>query len=188
MVDSVQLIGVKETFKELKAVEPTVYKQLIKDIRKVAKPAASKIRSAIPAVAPLSGMNHNGKSAWSGVKVSTRVTPSGRAGFGSTEARLVQIQTQSTGTNYGVEMADMAGRGSGTGRRPSNMSKPFERNGKTMQYTKNGQGQAMIRNLPAKASRYIYPAAESVVPQIQIEVLKIIDDAALLINRKLDRI
>jgi len=188
MVDSVQLIGVKDTLKELKLVQPEVYKQLIKDIRRIAKPATTKIQSAIPSVAPLSGMNHNGKSAWSRVKVTTRVTPGARAGFGSTEARLVQIQTKSVSDHYGVEMADMAGRGSGSGRRPSNLSKSFERNGKTMRYTKNGQGAAMLRNLPGRASRYIYPSAELVSPQIQIEVLKSIDDAALLINRKLDRI
>lgn len=187
MVDSVQLVGVKETLAELKRVQPEVYKQLVKDIKRIAQPAVTRISNAIPSVAPLSGMNHNGKSAWSDVKVDVRVTPSSRAGMGGTEARLVQIETKSTGDHYGVEMADMAGRGSGTGRRPSNLSKPFERNGKTIRYTKNGQGQAMIRNLRGSASRYVYPSVELVTPQIQSEVLQSLDKAALSINRKLDR-
>lgn len=188
MVESVQLVGVKDTLAELKRVQPAVYKQLVKDIRRIAQPAVTRISNAIPAVAPLSGMNHNGKSAWSDVKVGVRVTPGSRAAVGGTEARLVQIETKSTGDKYGVEMIDMAGRGSGTGRRPSNLSKSFERNGQTIRYRKNGQGQAMIRNLRGSASRYVYPSVELVTPQITAEVLQSLDVAAASINRKLDRL
>ena len=188
MVDSVQLYGVKETLNELKRVQPEVYKQLVRDIKQIVSGAVTKVRSEIPAVAPLSGMNHNGISAYAAVKVTTRVTPGGRAGLGSTEARLVQIEAKSVGKNYGFEMADMAGRGSGSGRRASNMTRPYTRNGKSVSYPKNGQGQRMINQLGKKASRYVYGPVESDLPAIQMEVLKSLDVAASLINRKLDRL
>ena len=188
MVESVQLFGVKETLNQLKQVQPEVYKQLVKDIKKAVSGAVTKVRSEIPAVAPLSGMNHKGISAWTSVKVTTRVTPNARGGSGGQPARLVQIEARSAGKNYGFEMSDMAGRGSGSGRRPSNMTRPYVRNGKSISYPKDGQGQRMINQLGKKASRYVYGPVENDLPAIQMEVLKILDTAALSINRKLDRL
>jgi len=188
MVDSVQLFGVKQMLNELKQVQPKVYNQLVKDIKKAVSGAESKVRSEIPAIRPLSGMEHKGLSGWSSVKVTTRVTPNARGGSSGQPARLVQIEAKSVGKHYGFEMSDMAGRGSGSGRRASNMTRPYIRNGKSISYPKDGQGQRMINQLGKKASRYVYGPVENDLPAIQREVLKSLDTAALAINRKLDRL
>lgn len=196
--NSVQIFGAKETLAELKAVQPELFKQMVEDIKQITQPAVTAIESRVPPIAPLSGrmrngkkgggMTHSGRSAWGAPKVTTTVTPSAKAYFG-TEARLVQIATTTEGKLYGIELADMAGRGSGKGRNPKPRTRVYAYKGGTRTHALNGQGQAMIRALPgSKGSRYIYPAVERKFPQIQIQVLKVLDTAAAKINRKLDRI
>lgn len=185
--EPIKFLGVKETLKMMQQIEPEMYKQLRKDIRTIAKPAVSAIKSSVPAVAPLSGMMHNGRTAWTGVQVSVNITPAQRSrAFGSTTANLVAISSTGKTAQYGFDIADMAGRGSGYGRRPRSVTRPYVRNGRTMQHRLNGQGQAMIRNLPGAPSRYVYPSIEGQLPAIIVLVAKSLEEAALKINRKLE--
>jgi len=196
--NSVELFGIKETLDQLRAVRPEAFKAMVDDIKQITSPAVTAIESAIPKIAPLSGrmrngktgggMTHSGRSAWGVPQVKTKVTPAARAYFG-TEAKLVQIQTTTSGKAYGIELADMAGRGSGRGRSPKSETRVYAYKGTTRKHRLNGQGQAMIRALPgSKGSRFIYPAVEDKFPQMQAQVLKSLEKAAAKINRKLDRI
>jgi len=196
MAQSVQLIGVNETLAQLREVEPGVYNQMIADVKRIMQPTVTAIQNNIPNVSPLysttrgkSGMDHNGRSALVPVKVTPRVFRAGRASFG-TEAKFVQITAESTGNKFGFEMIDMAGRGSGRGRRPANVTKPYPYKGGSRTHRLNGQGAAMIRKLDTKgkASRYTYPAAEASFIGVQAQVLKTVDDAVAKINRRLGRI
>ena len=196
--NSVELLGIRETLDQLKAVQPEAFKAMIADIKQITQPAVTAIENNVPKIAPLSGrmkngktgggMTHSGRSAWGAPQVKTTVTPAARAYFG-TQAKLVQIQTSTAGKLYGIELADMAGRGSGRGRRPKNETRVYAYKGGSRKHRLNGQGQAMIRNLPGtKGSRFIYPAVEDKFPQMQAQVLKTLEKAAAKINRKLDRI
>jgi len=80
----------------------------------------------------------------------------------------------------------MAGRKNQTGR--SGISREYARNDKKMRHRLNGQGTALIQNLPRKASRYAYPAVEEKMPQITASILGLLDVTAAKINRRLDRI
>lgn len=166
--EPVKFVGVKETIKLIRSVEPELYKQLRKDIRQITQPGIAAIKQKTPTIAPLSGMVHNGRTGWSGVNVTTAITPGQRSrALGSTTANLVAIKSTGRNKQAGFNIADMAGRGS---------------NGRTR------SGQAMIRNLGARASRYVYPALESKLPQIVKEVADSFDKMAESINRKLGRI
>lgn len=196
MAQSVQLIGVKETLEQLRAVQPTVYNQMVADVKRIMQPTVTAIENNIPKVSPLysvkrgkSGMDHNGRSALVPVKVTPRVFPGGRASFG-TEAKFVQITAESTADKFGFEMIDMAGRGSGQGRRPASVTRPYAYRGGTRTHRLNGQGAAMIRKLDTKGkgSRYTYPAVEASFLKVQAQVLRTVDVAVGKINRKLGRI
>lgn len=184
--EPIKFYGVKETLQVLQQVEPEMYKQLRKDIRSITAPAVSAIKSTVPSVAPLSGMMNNGRTGWSGVNVTTNITPAQRSrAFGSTTANLVAISSTGRNGQFGFNLADMAGRGSGHGRRPRAVTRVYTRNGVEMQHRLNGQGQAMIRNLAKQPSRYVYPAIEGQLPSIITAVANSLQGAAESINRKL---
>lgn len=185
MADQIVLKGVKEALTQLKSVKPDVYKQLTKDIDGIVAPAKSAIVSSIPFLAPLSGMMGNGRTAWTGVRVKT--VKDFRATNRGSSARLVQLKAEGF-PGAGFEIADMAGRGSGRGRRPKSETRVYPYKGGTRSHKLNGQGQKMIRELAKQPSRYVYPAVEKMMPTIQIKVLASIEKAAAEVNRKLDRI
>jgi hypothetical protein len=132
------IVGVNQMIKELRQVEPELYRQLRKDLINDVKPLYRAIRSNIPPVAPLSGLNNNGRLAWGKpVRVSAKINLKQKRGFTS----LLTVRTE----NAAVEMIDMAGSKS---------------TGNTL------QGRAMIANLSGKASRYVWPAANRFLPEI----------------------
>jgi hypothetical protein len=51
----------------------------------------------------------------------------------------------------------------------------------------NGQGQALIRNLPNKPSRFVYPAIERQLPAIRSGVASSIEQMAKTVNAKILR-
>jgi hypothetical protein len=130
-------------------------------------------------------MMGNGRTAWTGVRVNT--VKDFRATSRGSSARLVQLKAEGF-PGAGFEIADMAGRGTGRGRRPKSETRVYPYKGGSRSHKLNGQGQKMIENLGGKASRYVFPAVESMMPEIEVKVLKSIEVAAAEINRKLDRI
>jgi hypothetical protein len=184
MSSSVQVIGLDETLRLLRDTEKEVYSDLIKNIKTLVEPARSNIVTSVPFLPPLSGMLHRGRTGWTGIEAKTEVTPFGLKG-GAGGRRVVSIGVYGK-PGAGFEIADMAGRKSQVGR--VGLSREYTRNGRTMRHRLNGQGTALIRNLPNKASRYAYPAVEEKFPVIQAGILAMLDVTAAKINRRLDRI
>lgn len=149
---SMQVTGIAEVVKTLKTIDNDLVKQARKDLRTGAKPVADAVRNNIPNEAPLSGMVHNGRTAWkpSGVKVTVKTNFSKKAERKGTS--LVSIVAGAQGKNSqgaaAFQIADMAGR---------------KRRGNT------ASGRAMIRKLNAssRASRYVYPAALRQLPYVE---------------------
>lgn len=184
--DVVKFVGVKEMVAVLRQVEPELLKQLRKDIRSIAAPAVSSIRSNVPSIAPLSGMSNGGRLAWSGAKVSVSITPNQRSvAWGSTTSNLAAILTKGV-SGQGLVIADMAGRGGGKQRKNNTRVYPYK--GGQRSHRVNGQGQAMIRNLAGKPSRYVYPAIERQLPAVRVAVADSIESMAKTINAKIERI
>jgi hypothetical protein len=203
VADQIRIEGVKETLQLLDAVQPGAIKELRKDIRRIAEPAVSAIRSRLPATAPLSGMNHYGRTRYAGAKVNTQVLLSGSRYSDTTP--LIRIQVISPGDAAGLEIADMAGRrtmsagpqlpyqykGRGrravSGRQNPTRSKSVVRRGQSraFSYRINGQGKAMIANLRSIPSRYVYPALEGKITGIRDDMLKTLENYTNRINQKL---
>jgi hypothetical protein len=197
----IEVIGVKQTLQILNDVKSPLINELRKDIRRIAEPAVSSIRSRIPRTAPLSGMNHYGRTRFGGVEVKAVLDLKRRANNYS----LTNITVTSQRDAAGFEIADMAGRKTmkqgpqlpyeykgrgrigGSGRQNPTRSRPVVRRGNAapFSYFINGQGKAMIANLPSIPSRYVYPALVGKVEGMAAEMLKTVLSYASIVNKKL---
>jgi hypothetical protein len=61
---TIQVKGVAETMRELGKINPSLKRELNKDIRAILKPLLAEINQSIPTSPPLSGMAHNGRTGW----------------------------------------------------------------------------------------------------------------------------
>jgi len=186
----VKFYGVKETIKLMRQFEPEMLKDLRKNIRQIAQPAVSQIKQNTPKVAPLSGMIHNGRSAWSSPKVTIQVTPSARSGFGKTTANLVAIKAEGSGKVYGFEISDMAGRANNDGKYKLTRSFVDSRTGQVVRRRINKQGTNMIAVLNARfgpASRFMYKNLEDKLPEIRQEVAQVVEQTMTNFTRKLNK-
>jgi len=189
MLDTkITLVGVPEVIRQLEFLIPGAVTAMKKELKTIATPAIAAVQSNIPTVSPLSGMNHSGRTKYGGAK----------AGFGMPVAKiikdsdthpLVQITVKTPVGASGFAVYDMAGRGTGKGRRATTKSAEVKKVGtRTYRYTKNGQGQAMIRSLGGQPSRKVYPAVERMMPSMELASLAVLDRYAAMVNRKIDRI
>lgn len=202
-ITTIKVQGVKEMLQLLDAVQPGSIRELRKDIRQIAEPAVSAIRSNLPSSSPLSGMNHYGRTRFAGAKVSAQLLL-GKSIYSDT-IPLVRLQVESPGDAVGLEIADMAGRKTmmhgpallyeykgrgrvgGSGRQKPTRSRSVVRRGQTQafQYRITGQGKGMTDNLGGIPSRYIYPALAGKVDNIALDMLKTIEKYSQKINYKL---
>lgn len=182
------IFDVKGLLRDLEALEPGITKQLKKDVRKVASPMQSDIKSAIPSVNPFESVkrrvsNTQGRLAWGAGKPANTVTISFKTGRSRKTATtaLSSLVVSSPAT----ALADVAGKGSGEVRRPVTNSYPYKGGERTHRVTT--QGQKMIRHLRReKASNFVYPAAEKSLPMVQAEIKLILERYASKVNRKLN--
>ena len=203
MLDPIRIQGVKETLQLLDAVQPGSIKELRKDVRRIAEPAVTAIRSNLPATAPLSGMMHYGRTRYGGAKVRAELQTRDSK-FNNTSS-LVRLSVDPPKDAAGLQIADMAGRKSqgggvqlpyeykgvgrnaGSGRQSSARSRPVTRRGNAapFSYRINGQGKAMIQNLRGSASRYVYPPLTIAIFSVRDQMVKTLDEYAGRINQKL---
>lgn len=189
----VKYVGANALIQSLQKLEPETYKQLRKDIRFITAPAVSAVKSNIPSISPFAGRSrdgftHSGRTAWSGASVTTNITPAQRSrAYGSTTSNLVAISADGKNKQFGFNILDMAGRGTGRGRNPKTQTKPYAYKGGTRSHRLNGQGQGMIDALNSRPSRYFYPAIEDKLPEIRRRVEQVIDKVAADMNRKIGK-
>jgi hypothetical protein len=203
VADQIRIEGVKETLQLLDAVQPGSIRELRKDIRRIAEPAVTAIKSNLPKTAPLSGMNHYGRTRFAGAQVKANLDL--RQHRLSNSHSLVRLEVISPGDAVGLEIADMAGRRTmqhgpalpyeykgvgrrgGSGRQKPTKSRPVVRRGnsRTFQYRITGQGKGMTDNLGRVPSRYIYPAMAGKVEGIARDMLKTLETYANKINQTL---
>jgi hypothetical protein len=173
---------IAQYLRELKTVDPELRKQFTKDAKRIAVPVQTAIKSALPTVAPLSGMYEPGRMGWDvGVPHDKTVVK-----FKGTRSRekavtpLLSIWVMSPL----IAMLDMAGKASRG--RDSGRSREYDYRGGRRRHRINGQGRYMIDRLGRNPSRYVYPAGERARAAIENELKAIIDVVANRINRRLD--
>lgn len=196
---------IREIQKALKAIDPKLRTQLVRDAKAPAEAIVSKVKPAILSVTPLSGMTR-GRLNWNNsidskgkshkpddVKIQFRTRSTGRSNVTS----LVRVRVASPA----VVMADMAGRSGrflGAGYKGSGVTKEYAYKGGTRRHRVDGsgvkkanhnykfkrQGDALLQNLGGKASRYVWPAAESSIPAVKQQIEAVLRRAYDQINRK----
>jgi hypothetical protein len=203
VIDPIKVQGVRETLQLLDAVQPGSLTALRKDIVQLTEPAVSAIRSRIPASAPLSGMNHYGRTRYAGAKVKASLDL--RSSKYGNDISLVKIEVASPGLAAGLEIADMAGRKQmvhgprlpyeykgigrrgGSGRQNPTRSRAVVRRGNSapFSYRITGQGKGMMDNLGGVPSRYVYPALAGKVEGLASAMLKTVESYTERINQKI---
>lgn len=182
------IYDVKGLLKDLEALQPGLRKELVREVKKPAKPIVDNIKRHIPSVAPLSGMRTEGRLGWGSGKPANQVQIKFRSGRSRRSAitALVSIWITSPAT----AMVDVAGKGSlrkaktltgNYGYKGSYRKHAIRRGAKGM----NG-GQSFVRNLRSRnANDFIYPAVGDSIDDAQEQVKLIIDRYAKMVNRKL---
>lgn len=202
-VTKINVQGVREMLQLLDSVQPDAVKALRKEMRRIALPVVSAIKSNLPSTSPLSGMNHYGRTRFAGAEVKTELAFSDS--IRSKTKPLVTLVVQSPGDAAGLEIADMAGRKTmmhgpaltyeykgvgrvgGSGRQKPTKSRKAVRRGQTKEfsYRITGQGKGMTDNLGGVPSRYVYPALANREHQIATDMQATLDKFAARINFKL---
>ena len=138
--------GLAQLNNTLRDLDRKALNKLKGEMRKSIKPVASAIANDVPQTPPLSGMNHDGVTRWTGqVKTSVSFTP-GRGRGGSTRLLAMKFTGGTrAGGGIGFDYAELAG----SSRRPgSRYSKVYDRGGYPgFQHRVNGQGQAFNRGI-----------------------------------------
>jgi hypothetical protein len=183
--------------KALIAINPELRTQFLRDAKAVGKEAESIVKPALPRSAPLSGMNFRGRYGWNtqqtkkGRVPATKVAVSFRTAQGK-DAKAMGLQTTSlVSVRVAAPMTaitDIAGRSGksvGAGDKGSGYSRPYrDRYGNIRIHKLNGQGEAMIRGLGGRGSRYAWPVFESNQGRLSNNVLAVVEKYAAIANRK----
>jgi hypothetical protein len=168
-----RVTGVADTVRILNKLDKQIVKDARKDLRSGAQPVADAIKSNIPNQAPLRGMIHNGRTSWKPAGVTAKVKTNFSKKAQRNETSLVSIVVGSKGKSAtgaaAFQISDMAGR---------------KARGKTR------SGKAMINKLNsiARASRYVYPAAERELPYVINQVEGTIKGLNTSLNNELKRV
>lgn len=192
-VNSLSVKDIRNLQKRLKAIDPKLRTQLLRDAKKVAEPTVTAVKSAIGSVTPNSGMLRPGaRLNWNNaidakgrshnaldVKPQFRTSESGR----SNTTSLVRVKVG----NPAVTLADMGGRSGrylNAGYKGSGFTKEYSYKGGTRRHRVNGQFKGIESKIGGSASRFVWPAAEKSLPAAREAIEKILRDAYTRINSK----
>jgi len=156
---------VNQFIKSMNQIDPDFRKTLIKRVKDEGKPVETAIKNNLPVVAPLSGMNNNGRLGWGIGKPVNSTTLSFKATASRYKAvtPLLRVIVNSPAT----VVADMAGR-------------------KSSGSTRSGRNMIAVMNARARrASRYVYPAGDLAKPEVEKQIKITIEEAARETLRKL---
>ena len=140
--------GVASVTRELRSLDRKAVNELRKQMRARIIPIAKEIAGEVPQQAPLSGMNHNGVTRWTGTpRASVSFTP-GKSRGGGTRLLGMKFTGGTRGSGgIGFDYSELAG----SSKRPgSQFSKVYERGGfGGQQHRVTGQGRAFNRGIRA---------------------------------------
>lgn len=183
---SIKPVGIPKLNKVLTDAE----KQYVKDLRSKARaemaPIASKVRSQIPTVAPIKGMEHNGRTQWALPKVSVYTNPKARAKRGRNTVGLIGFRANPPSGAVGFAYGELAG----IRRKPP---RPYSKGWNSTQigfhsYRVNGQGEAMIQRLEkiaVRPGRFFYRHVRKYLPELRERMRGIVEETTKDLNRKL---
>ena len=183
--------------RKLKAIEPKLRTEFLREVKTIGKEPEKAIRNAIPTTPPLSGLA-KGRIKWGEAKggkgaKSTTIRFRTQAGGKSLTTTLLGIRVNSAATSI-ADMAGRSGKSVGAGYKNSGYSKPIIRNykdgGQSVEFRRRATKRAglmFIRNLNSalgnRASRMAWKAVEKDLPQISKSVQYVVDKWAIRASR-----
>jgi len=181
----VSVMNVRELQKRMRAIEPRMRTEFVRNLKAIGKPLESKVKTGIGTIQPLSGMlKDKGRLGWNVGVPADKTLIQFRTSMGgkSLTTSLLRIKVSSPATVL-VDMAGRSGRYVGQGRRNDNASPSEKRRNASP-----AKGAAFIRSLNEKngasASRRIWPSAEASLPAIRREVEIVLANAFRHFNMK----
>ena len=168
-----QVVGLKETLRDLNKLDKELSKEIRKDIRKVVQPLANEITAVVPATAPLSGMAHSGRTGWQNrkrvqVKLDTRKPRRYVDRPGRSTVNVVRLTTKDAPT----AIVDMAGKAGGSQSR------------RDARYQRPNFSRALTARL-GPPSRFMWRTAEDRLQELQNDIKPIIERVEKIMNKDL---
>ena len=185
--------GISQLNNTLRGLDRKALNKLKSQMRASINPVARAIAGDVPEQAPLSGMNHDGVTRWTGqVRSSVSFTP-GRAKRGASRILAMKFTGGTrAGGGIGFDYAELAGSSRRTG---AKFSKVYDRGGYPgFQHRVNGQGEAFNRGVRAykpirgRGGYFAYDSAVKRYPQIEGLGKRAIDAFMADATRELRRI
>lgn len=172
---------IAQYLRELKTVDPELRKQFTKDAKAIGQPVAAAIKSNLPTVAPLSGMNEPGRMGWNVGVPATKTTLKFK-GTRSNERAVTPLLGVWVMSPL-MAMIDMAGRGKGA---RTGLTREYDYKGGRRRHRLNGQGASMLSALGGRGSRFVYPAGQRAAVGVEEKLKAIIDVVEKRLTRRFD--
>jgi len=185
--------GIAQLTNELRSLDRKAVNALRAQMRATISPVARSVAADVPQQAPLSGMNHNGVTRWTGQPRSSVSFTPGRARGGATRLLAMKFTGGTrAGGGIGFDYAELAGSSKRAG---SSFSKVYDRAGSPgVQHRINGQGNAFNRGIRSakpingRGGYFVYDAALKRYPIIDGLGRRAIDKFMADATRELARI
>lgn len=183
--NDVSVLDIRELQRRMREVEPRLRTEFVRDLKSIGKKLESPIRSRINSVQPLSGfLADRGRLGWGVGVPADKVTTQFRTSMGgrSLTTTLLRVKVWSPAVII-MDMAGRSGASVGRGRRNDNATPTARRRN-----ANQNKGEAFIRSLNSeiggRASRIVYPAAESSLPGLRAETERVLDAAMRRFNMR----
>lgn len=183
----IRIVGIPKLNKVLTQAE----KEYVRDLRAKARsqmlPIANKVRTQIPTIAPISGMAHNGRTAWAQPKVAVYSNPKARAKRRRNTVGIVGFKATPPSRAVGFSYGELAGI---RRKPPKPVSKGWNSTtvGGYHSYRVNGQGDAFIERLEqirVRPGRFFYRHIRKYLPELRERMRGIVLETTADLNRKL---
>ena len=145
---NMRVTGVAEVTRLLRGMDRKAVNKLRADMRATVGPIAKEIAAEVPSKPPLSGMDHNGVTRWTGVpKASVSFTPGKSRGGGTRLLAMKFTGGTRGGGGIGFDYSELAGSSKRAGAR---FSKVYDRGGFSgLQHKVTSQGRAFNAGIKA---------------------------------------
>lgn len=159
--------NIRDLNRRLDLIDTGLKRELQKKAKEEAKPLQAAIVAAIPSIAPRRGMrSHKGRTSWdNGVNWKGQPVPAKSVTInyktsGSKQAAVTSL-VRVTVNSPAVAIVDMAAQ------------------------AHSRRGEIFIRGLGGRPSRYVWPAANKALPEVQAKVRMVLDHYSNLASRRL---
>jgi hypothetical protein len=177
--NSVEVYGIRETLAEIRKVDQDLFFAIRAHMKRLGDTLGNRVITNSPMLGPTRGFkNHRGRTAWKPGTFKTEV--SGRNARKGATGSTPLLAVRFGGVAFNI--ADMAGKANKTAKPVTEI---YDWRGTRRRHSVTTQGNAMIRAIGGRPSRYVWSEAEGALPLIQSSVLNGVEQYMAGVNRNL---